>query len=137
MKKNIAILDTNILVRFFTRDNEVHYKKAKALFESAERRSLHVPMPVICEMVFVLTSVYEFDREEICEIVTGMVHFDAFALSRNTLSVTIQIFREHPSLSFIDAYISAKCVITGSSLYTFDKKLHRSSSCESLDLPFE
>ena len=59
-----ATADTNVLVRLFTHDNASQRRKATELLELLEETdaSLFVPQIVLCELVWVLTRSYRFDR---------------------------------------------------------------------------
>lgn len=60
-------LDSNVLVRYLTRDDPVQYKKAAAFLETATDRGEHflVNTAVLCELVWVLRSAYDYSREEV------------------------------------------------------------------------
>lgn len=62
-------LDTNILVRFLVNDDKKQARKAKNIFEGAERHDqrLMVVTPVVLELIWVLSAVYEYPREEILD----------------------------------------------------------------------
>ena len=62
-------IDTNIIVRFLVGDDEQQSQRAYQLFKNAEsaKKELFVPLLVILEVVWVLESVYEIEREKIIE----------------------------------------------------------------------
>jgi predicted nucleic-acid-binding protein len=62
-------LDTNVVVRFLVNDDEVQGRKVRALFDSAEKtgESLFVTVPVLLELMWVLSAVYDFTRDEVIE----------------------------------------------------------------------
>lgn len=62
-------LDTNILVRFLVNDDKKQARKARNIFEEAERHDqrLMVVTPVVLELFWVLSAVYEYAREEILD----------------------------------------------------------------------
>ena len=64
-------VDTNVFLRFFVRDVESFYQKARELFEKAERgdAKLETSDIVIAEIVWVLESYYDFSKAEIKEVV--------------------------------------------------------------------
>src|SRR4030065_1328983 len=64
-------VDTNVFLRFFVRDVESFYQKARELFEKAERgdAKLETSDTVIAEIVWVLESYYDFSKAEIKEVV--------------------------------------------------------------------
>ena len=60
-------LDTNVLVRYLTHDDPAQYAKAAAFISAAVERGdqFLVNTPVLCELVWVLGTAYEYSREEI------------------------------------------------------------------------
>lgn len=68
-------LDTNVLVRFLTEDDPEQSPRAVALIEGAldEGERLFVTQIVLCELVWVLDSVYGYPREEIVAAVSDLL----------------------------------------------------------------
>ncbi|MEW6714234.1 MAG: PIN domain-containing protein [Nitrospirota bacterium] len=66
-----VFVDTNVFLRFFVRDSESFYQKAKDLFEKTEKGQVKLETSdlVIAEIVWVLESYYGFSRTEIKEVV--------------------------------------------------------------------
>lgn len=59
-------LDTNILVRFLVNDDPAQSKVVYNLFQTAEKEnfSFFIPQLVLLELLWVLNSVYEIDRND-------------------------------------------------------------------------
>ncbi len=68
-------VDTNVFLRFFVRDVESFYHKAKDLFEKAEsgQVKLETSDMVIAEIVWVLESYYDFSISEIKEVIVTVL----------------------------------------------------------------
>ena len=68
-------LDTNVLVRYLTEDDPEQSPRAVALVEGAleEGERLFVTQIVLCELVWVLDSVYGFSRDEIVSVVRDLL----------------------------------------------------------------
>ncbi len=60
----MVTIDTNIVVRFLTRDDEDQYQTAKAVFS---RQRIFIPDTVLLETEWVLRYAYEFSKNAICE----------------------------------------------------------------------
>jgi predicted nucleic-acid-binding protein len=62
-------LDTNVLVRFLVNDDQAQGRRVKSLFESAEQagESFLITTPVVMELLWVLSAVYEFSHGELVE----------------------------------------------------------------------
>jgi len=59
-------LDTNVIVRILLNDDKAQAARAKALFEDAEKTGdrLMITTPAVLELLWVLSAVYDFTREE-------------------------------------------------------------------------
>lgn len=57
----MVFIDTNIIVRYLMRDDENLYKISKNIIESTD--NLFVPNEIIAEVVYVLTKIYNINRE--------------------------------------------------------------------------
>jgi predicted nucleic-acid-binding protein len=60
-------VDTNVLVRLLVKDDDAQTRKVVALFSRlhAAAEAAYVSEVVICEIVWVLQSCYEFERKQI------------------------------------------------------------------------
>ena len=63
----MTAIDTNVLVRFLVGDDPAQARRAKALVDRLERREerAYVSDIVLCELVWVLTRSYGFERAQI------------------------------------------------------------------------
>ena len=59
------VADTNLLVRFFTQDDENQSKKVIDIFTKS--RKIIIPTNVICELVWVLSYSYKFKGDFIAD----------------------------------------------------------------------
>ncbi len=70
-------LDTNVLVRYLTRDNESQWQQASEVIESGQL--CFIANIVLCELVWVLRgNPYKFGREEILSALEMMLQSPAF-----------------------------------------------------------
>jgi len=69
-------VDTNILVRFLTKDDAIQAQKVYELFKKAEtkREPLFVSLLVVLELLWVLESVYSIPREEIVDAINELLY---------------------------------------------------------------
>lgn len=117
------ILDTNILIRFFTNDPKEQAEIVEEIFLAAEGKSLIIPDVVLVEAVFVLLSLYELPKEAIVEKMSSLITYDKFDLHRALFQKTLELYSKY-SISFVDAYIGAKSGTKPTfPVYTFDKKI--------------
>ncbi len=68
-------LDTNVLVRFLVRDDEAQFDKARKLIkrEVAAGRRVFVSQLVLLEAEWVLRSRYGLAKQQIVEVVSGLL----------------------------------------------------------------
>lgn len=77
-------VDTNVLVRYLTRDDPAQYKKAAAFIEAATDRGeqLVVNAVVLCELEWVLGSAYNYSRAEIARAIEQILATAQFEVER-------------------------------------------------------
>lgn len=68
-------LDTNIIIRFLVNDDKKQSEMVRSLFLKAEKEneSFFICNPVILEVLYVLDSVYEYQRSEILNAFESML----------------------------------------------------------------
>jgi len=68
-------IDTNILIRFITKDDEKQANRIYQLFKQAEetQEKLFVPLLVVLELIWVLESIYEIPNEEILDSLADLL----------------------------------------------------------------
>ena len=116
-------LDTNILVRYLTKDDEKQWKKAAEIIEGKEQ--CFVANIVLCELVWVLRgNPYQFSREEISNTIDLMLQCSVFELeNRSIVYQALQRFQQ-VSADFSDYLIGVIAQNSGCcSTATFDRKL--------------
>jgi len=99
-------VDTNVFLRFFVRDVESFYQKAKELFEKAERGDARLETSdiVIAEIVWVLESYYDFSKPEIKEVVDTILETKNIKVSNHTRVKEAINNYASGKFDFIDAY---------------------------------
>jgi uncharacterized protein len=98
-------VDTNVFLRFFVRDVEPFYHKAKDLFEKAEHGKVKLETSdlVIAEIVWVLESYYGFSRSEIKEVVETILETKNLKVANHSrVKVAIELYSTG-KMDFIDA----------------------------------
>ena len=90
-------LDTNVLVRYLTRDEASQFATASELIEGAERRGerLYVNVVVLCELTWVLRgSRYRLTRSNIAETVEKLLDIPLFEVeSRDQALAALDDYR--------------------------------------------
>ena len=77
-------LDTNVLVRYLTHDDPVQYEKVAAFIDAATDRGEQfvVNTAVLCELVWVLGTAYDYSRVEIAGALDQMFATAQFEIER-------------------------------------------------------
>lgn len=116
-------VDTNILVRFLTRDDEQQYQKAYRVFSNSER--IFISATVILETEWVLRFSYHFSVEKIVYALSGLLSLNNVKVDNKEDVITaLQWHRQ--GMDFADALH-----LVGSShadtFVSFDKKMLKKS----------
>jgi predicted nucleic-acid-binding protein len=118
-------LDTNVLVRFLVKDDEVQADAVYRLFKQAEmgRGQFWVPLVVILETLWVLESVYEIKRREILDAIEDLLlmpilSFEAQSAVRGFVSSGRERSAGLPDLLIAHSAIHSGC----EAVLTFDRK---------------
>ena len=80
-------LDTNILVRYITQDNPEQSRIANAEIEKvlAAGEMFFIADIVMCELIWVLETAYEYDRREILPILDSILRTKQFQFENKDL----------------------------------------------------
>lgn len=110
-------IDTNVILRFLTRQPKAHFGAARALFRSG---GLFVSTPVVMETYFTLTgSVLGFSDEHALEALDAVLHLPGVSVQHvKEVSAAIDLARK--GLPFKDACVLAFSA-EATQLLTFDK----------------
>lgn len=99
-------VDTNVFLRFFVRDVESLYAKAKELFEKTEKGELKLETTdiVIAEIVWVFESYYGFSKSEIKEVVDAILETKNLKVANHSRVKEAVDLYSTEKMDFIDAY---------------------------------
>ena len=127
-----AFVDTNILVRHLTGDPPDLAARATRFLAEADQ--LLLTDLVLAEMVYVLESFYEVQRERVAELARSVVAFPAVLTVDDALLLrTIELY-EVERLDFADAYLVASAEATGVGVVaSFDQRIDRVPSIRRIE----
>ncbi|HWT66894.1 MAG TPA: type II toxin-antitoxin system VapC family toxin [Terracidiphilus sp.] len=83
--------DTNLLVRAAVRDDRRQAAAASRLLRSAER--IAIPLPALCEFVWVLDRVYDFNRNDTADAITALLNTSNLAIDRSAVEAGLAVLR--------------------------------------------
>ena len=117
-------LDTNVLVRLVTRDNEKQAQRAKVVFDQAEHGGLFVSDTVLVELCWTLSRSYELERSDISRTVRALLDNSCIAFESATVVRDALNSFETTAADFPDCLIGAKARHAGcSQILTFDQRM--------------
>jgi predicted nucleic acid-binding protein len=95
----MVAVDTNVIVRLLTRDDEAQYQKATALFG---KEDIFIPETVVLETEWVLRYAYRFEPAAICDALAKTLGLANVKTPRpETMAQAIALARQ--GLDFADA----------------------------------
>lgn len=113
------IVDTNLLVRVATWDNEDQSAKARDFLTMAE--AIVVPLPCILEFVWVLRSVYRFSRDEVAQALGTLI--DSRNVIADDAAIRAGLHVYAAGGDFADGVIAASgAAMGGDTFVSFDRK---------------
>ncbi|PTN34886.1 type II toxin-antitoxin system VapC family toxin [Desulfonatronum sp. SC1] len=114
-------IDTNVVVRFLTRDDERQYAKAFQMIRNAPR--IFLSDTVILETEWVLRHAYGFSSKEIHSAMTALFGLENIVL-RDARALSAALAWYMAGSDFADALHLALCAHC-QELFTFDKAFFR------------
>jgi len=120
------IIDTNIIIRYLTKDNLEHYKAARDFFDLVKLGQIkaYLEQTVFTETIFVLSSkLYQVPKEEICGALYDLLTYKGIYNSeKDILLESINVYAK-TNLSIVDAIIAAKATTEKLEIQSFDQEL--------------
>jgi predicted nucleic-acid-binding protein len=112
-------VDTNILIRTVVRDDEKQARTAARLLKNAEL--IAVSLPCLCEFVWVLRQVYNFDRNDIAAALEALLAAANVVVNRPAVDAGLAIL--NAGGDFADGLMAYEgCWLGGEIFVSFDKK---------------
>ena len=121
-------LDTNVLVRFLVKDDEVQTRRVVGLMKRAQERNevLYVSEVVLCELVWVLETSYGVGREEIAANMAKLLRARQLGFRNADLVARALDAYQIGRGDFADYLIREDALLAGADVVaTFDKALLR------------
>jgi uncharacterized protein len=121
-------VDTNVILRFLTREPPAMAQQALALFTEVQngKISLILEEIVLAEAVWVLRSFYHYSPVEISDVLQELVNFPGIECADKTAILTALRLFASKNLDFTDAMIAAHMIRKGSgAIYSFDTYFDR------------
>jgi predicted nucleic-acid-binding protein len=130
VKKPVRSLpDTNIIIRYLTRDDESLYLRAKEFFDKVKEGSTRAVIleSVIAECVYVLTKIYKVPGNKAAESLIDILRYKGIAnFDQRELIRALTLFQER-NIDIVDCILCVKASGPDTSLFSFDSELNKMS----------
>jgi predicted nucleic-acid-binding protein len=131
----VKALDTNILARYLRDDDAVQSKRAAHFIRGALRQNLplflnHV---VLCELVWILSSVYNHSKQEIIDAIEAILLTGQFCIEdKPSVESALEDYKKSKA-DFADCLIGRRNQALGCEVtLTFDRRLKALNTIEVL-----
>jgi len=126
-------LDTNVIIRFLTKDDQVLHRKAERIMQAVtEGRMTVVCDPVIlAEVVYVLSSFYKLPRPEILKLLLPIVESSNVRIpNKSRYAFALKMYAEGKA-HYADACACAAAIEDCEGrLFSFDRELSKIEGIE-------
>jgi predicted nucleic acid-binding protein len=122
-----CLVDTNVLLRFFTGEPPEMAERARALIAQADsgKLQLEIPALIVAETIYTLDSYYEMPKDDICEKLLLFLRSRGIsALEPEIVLDALERYRILP-VHFADAYLAASAARRKQPVYSFDQDFAR------------
>ena len=129
-------IDTNIFLRYLTKDDPVQFPRCRNLFKKAQDGEvlLVTSALVIAEMIWTLASYYQVSKEQIIEKVSIIIGSDAVQIPDKDLVAEALLLYGRKNVDYIDAYNSVLMRQLGlKEIYSYDKDFDKLETVQRLE----
>lgn len=104
MKK--MFVDTNIFIRYLTKDDPSMYEKGKDLFKKAieGKITLATSGMVIAELIWTLLSYYKVPKADVIEMISIIVGSENLFIPEGDIIADALVLYSRKNIDYIDAY---------------------------------
>lgn len=121
--KNHYIVDTNVLMRYLLKDDELQYQAVAPYFLS-NTHILVIPIHVLCETVWLLTKSMKLKKELVLGIIISLIELENVLVDKTLVQAGIEFMKLGGDFADgIIAYETNK--YDNAYLLTFDKKAQK------------
>ena len=128
-------VDTNVLVRYITRDDPAQERAASRFLDSAKARAepIFVNVIVLCELVWVLGRTYEYPRADVAAVIGQVLTTEQIVVEDADLAWQALADFKASKADFADCLIGRKNLRLGcDTTVTFDGRLKSLASFAAL-----
>ena len=123
------IVDTNILIRLFTKDDDAQMEQLVQLTERGDI-TFHVLSIVLIEAYWVLRKAYNYDKQTILRVFEDFIEADGVELDEDGLLQQVLARFRRVNVDLIDVYLAEQSRNLGLSVLTWNARDFRKLECE-------
>lgn len=123
-----AFVDTNIFIRYFTKDDAQKAKAVRLLFKDAAtgKHSLITSIWVLAEIEFILRRHYNLEKKNLLTFLKSIFTVEGLAIAQEDWAeLTLELFEKH-NIDFVDclnaAFVLRENIAT---VYSYDNHFDR------------
>ena len=101
-----AFIDTNIFLRYLTKDDASKYDKCREIFKKCVEGKLELvtSVIVIAELIWTLLSYYKVQKADVIEKISILVSTDNLYIPDKDIITDALVLYSRKSIDYIDAY---------------------------------
>lgn len=130
MKKNLnpLIVDTNVFIRFFVKDDLHHLQAKKFFIQTIQANQLiYLDHVVLAEIIWVLTAFYKQPKSLVInQLINFIANKNIVLENKNLVALALSCYNTS-NLSYVDCWLKTLAEHQNSKLITLDKKLKKAS----------
>jgi len=123
----VALIDSNIIVRFLVGDHEEHLVESIKIMESIESRRIEVEIldTVIMEILFVMIKYYKLPKSDVVNDLKSILAMEGIVNTNKVILVEALSLYIDRNIDFVDALICAKNTIQNYNYISFDSDIKK------------
>jgi len=117
-------IDTNVFLRYLTRDDPSKYERCRAMFRKAIGGEIQITTSgiVIAELIWTLSSYYRVPKADVIEKVSVIVGTESLFISDKDVVADALVLYARKKIDYIDAYNAVFMIYEGlSEIYSYDE----------------
>ena len=99
-------IDTNIFLRYLTKDDPSKYEKCREIFKKAVEGKIEIATSgiVIAELIWTLLSYYKVQKDDVIEKISIVVNTDNLYIPDKDIITDALVLYSRKNIDYIDAY---------------------------------
>lgn len=121
---NKKFIDTNIFLRYLTKDDSSKYDKCKEIFKKGVEGKIDLVTSeiVIAELIWTLLSYYRISKADVVEKVSIIVSTNSLYIPNKDIVVDALVLYSRKNIDYIDAYNAVFMKYFGlNEVYSYDE----------------